>query len=112
MVRWNNFNSNIYNNTQVFDLKFHFKIEFDFWALENINIIKSKINNDEKLYANQSELKEKFTISNFNKTRMCVKEKNSCGEFLSLILGFIITLLGFSTFLNYFVIYQEDKNKL
>ena len=62
------------------------------------------------MYANQSELKEKFTISNFNKTRMCVKEKNSCGEFLSLILGLIITLLGFSTFLNYFVIYQEDKN--
>ena len=71
--------------------------------------MKSDIIKDEKSLGNQTELTEIFAVPNIIEKTECVKEKNSCKEFLYLILGIIITLTGFSTFLNFFVIYEEEK---
>ena len=63
----------------------------------------------QKKNRDEIKIKEIFTIPNFKENAFCLAKKDTCKDILNLILALIFIFLGFITFVNYFVVYIEEK---
>ena len=97
------------NNDNFLDIKFVYEIKFDSSAEESIKKFKKEITDKEKSEGNRTEFEDIFDVPNFKENAFCVREKNYNKELIYLILGIIINLLGFSSFVNLFAKKEVDK---
>ena len=97
------------NNDNFLDIKFVYEIKFDSSAEESIKKFKKEITDKEKSEGNRTEFEDIFDVPNFKENAFCVREKNYNKELKYLILGIIINLLGFSSFVNLFAKKEVDK---
>ena len=97
------------NNDNFLDIKFVYEIKFDSSAEESIKKFKKEITDKEKSEGNRTEFEDIFDVPNFKENAFCVREKNYNKELIYLILGIIINLLGFSSFVNLFAKKEIDK---
>ena len=91
----------------ILDVQFKYEIKFDSGASEEIEKMKSQSLKEAKSHDTDTELKEIFTVPNFQENVMCVPEKNCRKDFLYLILGIIMTFSGYSVFVHFFARYGK-----
>jgi len=101
-----NFISNYNDPVLGFNFKTEFKLYYD--TKNGIENLKSQLNQEAKTHDTETEITEIFTVPGL-KERVACRPKNNFINVLYLFAAFIFTIIGYSSFVNFFIFYKEEE---
>ena len=104
-------NTNFITNYNYSVLVANFKIEFDLYddTKNDIENLKTQMNQEANTHDTETEITEIFTVPGLKERVPCLPKDNFTNNILFLCIAFILTIFGFSSFVNFFIYYEEKE---
>ena len=104
-------NTNFISNYTEPVLGVNFKTEFDLCddTKNDIENLKTQMNEKTKTHDTETEITEIFTVTGLKEKVACLPKDNFMINLLYLFIAFIFTIFGYSSFVNFFIFYEEKE---
>ena len=94
------------NKGPILNALFNYKINFDEETSSYIQDLKNKMIDEAKTHDAEASIEEDFYVPGFKKEIICRPKNNENENLLFLILGFMATIFGFNSLINFFLKYK------
>lgn len=102
-----NFISNFYEPVLGVNFKTEFILNDD--TKNDIENLKTQMNEEAKTHDTETEISEIFTVTRLKEKVACLPKDNFMINLIYLFIAFIFTIFGFSSFVNFFIFYEEKE---